>query len=149
MVFAALYQFGLKSDVGADTLSHFFKMVRVDTHVGNNRSILLSCVRNAEGDTPTCVSTRTILKKCDKVSAPTSDFNPNWYKAAKTINLNQALPEYRAEILEDQNGNQTVADFPATNLRRDKIQGQLLNSCIIKLMNKKTIDSIFTAAFLK
>jgi hypothetical protein len=21
-----------------------------------------------------------------------SDFNPNWYKAAKTINLNQALP---------------------------------------------------------
>ena len=26
----------------------------------------------------------------------------------------------------------------ATNLRRDKIQGQLLNSCIIKLMTKKT-----------
>jgi hypothetical protein len=31
-----------------------------------------------------------------------------------------------------------ISVFRATNLRRDKIQGQLLNSCIIKLMNKKT-----------
>jgi transposase-like protein len=34
--------------------------------------------------------------------------------------------------------NRWVIRYSATNLRRDKIQGQLLNSCIIKLMNKKT-----------
>ncbi len=34
MVFAALYCFGLKSGVGANTLSLFFKMIRIDTHVG-------------------------------------------------------------------------------------------------------------------
>ena len=48
MVFATLYQFGLKSGVGADTLSHFFKMVRVDTHVGVSPSALRTQLNNME-----------------------------------------------------------------------------------------------------
>jgi hypothetical protein len=40
MVFAALYLFGLKASVGANTLSLFFKMVRIDTHVGVSVSAL-------------------------------------------------------------------------------------------------------------
>jgi hypothetical protein len=40
MVFAALYLFGLKAGVGANTLSLFFKMVRIDTHVGVSVSAL-------------------------------------------------------------------------------------------------------------
>ncbi len=40
MVFAALYQFGLKSGVGADRLSQFFIMIRIDTHVGVSTSSL-------------------------------------------------------------------------------------------------------------
>ena len=48
MVFAALYLFGLKSGVGADTLSQFFKMVRVDTHVGVSPSALRTQLNNME-----------------------------------------------------------------------------------------------------
>ena len=35
---ATLYQFGLKSGVGAGTLSQYFKMIRIDTHVGVSES---------------------------------------------------------------------------------------------------------------
>jgi transposase len=35
------------------------------------------------------------------------------------IKIQRAITEYRAEILEDQNGNQTVADFP------DKVKRQV------------------------
>ena len=48
MVFAALYLFGLKSGVGADTLSQFFKMIRVDTHVGVSPSALRTQLNNME-----------------------------------------------------------------------------------------------------
>lgn len=34
MVFATLYHFGLKSGVGAEALSQFFKTIRIDRHVG-------------------------------------------------------------------------------------------------------------------
>ena len=40
MVFAALYQFGLKSGVGAEALSQFFKTIRIDKHVGVSPSVL-------------------------------------------------------------------------------------------------------------
>lgn len=40
LVFAALYQFGLKSGVGAETLSQFFKMIRIDKHVGVSPTVL-------------------------------------------------------------------------------------------------------------
>jgi len=40
LVFATLYTFGLKSGVGADTLSRFFKLIRIDTHVGISASAL-------------------------------------------------------------------------------------------------------------
>jgi hypothetical protein len=43
-----LREFGLKSGVGADTLSHFFKMVRVDTHVGVSPSVLRTQLNNME-----------------------------------------------------------------------------------------------------
>jgi len=47
-VFAALYQFGLKSGVGAETLSEFFKMVRVDGHVGVSPSALRGQISKME-----------------------------------------------------------------------------------------------------
>jgi hypothetical protein len=33
MVFSTLYQFGLKCGVGADNLSQYFEMIRIQTHV--------------------------------------------------------------------------------------------------------------------
>lgn len=48
MVFAALYVFGLKSGVGAETLSQFFKMIRIDTHVGVSPSALRTQLNNME-----------------------------------------------------------------------------------------------------
>jgi hypothetical protein len=40
MVFATLYQFGLKSGVGAESLSQFFKTIRIDGHVGVSPTVL-------------------------------------------------------------------------------------------------------------
>jgi AraC-like DNA-binding protein len=48
MVFAALYFFGLKSGVGANTLSLFFKMIRIDTHVGISVSTLRTQLNQME-----------------------------------------------------------------------------------------------------
>ena len=48
LVFAALYQFGLKSGVGAETLSQFFKTVRIDKHVGVSPSALRDQITKME-----------------------------------------------------------------------------------------------------
>ena len=48
MVFAALYQFGLKSGVGAETLSQFFKTIRIDKHVGVSSTVLREQITNME-----------------------------------------------------------------------------------------------------
>ncbi len=34
MFFSTLYQFGLKSGIGVDSLSEFFTLVRMDIHIG-------------------------------------------------------------------------------------------------------------------
>lgn len=39
-MFAVLYLFGLECGVGADKLSRFFKLIRIDTHVGVSPSVL-------------------------------------------------------------------------------------------------------------
>ncbi len=39
-VFATLFMFGLKSGIGTQTLSQYFKMIRVDTHVGVSETAL-------------------------------------------------------------------------------------------------------------
>ena len=41
LVFATLYMFGLQRDVGAETLSLFFKLICIDTHVGVGRILTL------------------------------------------------------------------------------------------------------------
>jgi hypothetical protein len=48
MVFAALYQFGLKSGVGADTLSHFFKTILILNF--NVRCLCLFIIWGEEGN---------------------------------------------------------------------------------------------------
>ncbi len=48
LVFAALYLFGIKSGVGAGTLSQFFKMIRIDTHVGISPSALRTQINTME-----------------------------------------------------------------------------------------------------
>jgi hypothetical protein len=48
MVFAALYQFGLKSGVGAEALSQFFKTIRIDKHVGVSPSVLRDQITKME-----------------------------------------------------------------------------------------------------
>ena len=53
MVFSALYCFGLKSGVGANTLSLFFKMIRIDTHVGVSVSALQTQLKQMEELLPT------------------------------------------------------------------------------------------------
>ena len=48
MIFAAVYVFGLKAGVGADTLSLFFKIIRVNTHVGVSASALRTQMNKME-----------------------------------------------------------------------------------------------------
>lgn len=45
---AVLYQFGLKHHVGADQLSEFFRLIRIDTHVGVSASALRQRMRDLE-----------------------------------------------------------------------------------------------------
>jgi Family of unknown function (DUF6399) len=40
MVFSTLYQFGLKSGVGAESMAQYFEMIRIDKHVGVSASVL-------------------------------------------------------------------------------------------------------------
>jgi len=48
MVFATVYVFGLKAGVGADTLSLFFKMIRIDNHVGVSPDALRTQINKME-----------------------------------------------------------------------------------------------------
>ena len=48
LVFAVLYLFGLDCGVGADKLSRFFKLIRIDTHVGVSPSALRSQLNQME-----------------------------------------------------------------------------------------------------
>lgn len=75
MVFAALYQFGLKSGVGAEALSQFFKTVRIDKHVGVSPSVLRDKITEmelllpqfqAECENSTTKQTRKIVEGLDE-----------------------------------------------------------------------------------
>ena len=59
---------------------------------GNKLSMRLNCWRNADGETPICVSTRISLKKSDNLSAPTWLCIPNTYITANVKSFNQASP---------------------------------------------------------
>ena len=48
MVFAVLYSFGLQNHVGAESLSNFFKLIRIDTHVGVSPNALLTLLKRME-----------------------------------------------------------------------------------------------------
>jgi RIO-like serine/threonine protein kinase len=43
------------------------------------------------------------------------------------IKIQRVITEYRAEILEDQNGNQTVADFPDKVKRQGMVNRDINN----------------------
>lgn len=71
MVFAALYFFGLKSGVGANTLSLFFKMIRIDTHVGVSESALRTQLSKMETLLPTfqTICEKQVKKQPHKIIA--------------------------------------------------------------------------------
>lgn len=48
VVFAVIYKFGLQCHVGADALSDFFKMIRVDTHIGVSPTAILKLLKRME-----------------------------------------------------------------------------------------------------
>lgn len=48
LVYATLYQFGLKNHIGAGQLSGFFELLRIDTHVGVSESTLRQCLQQME-----------------------------------------------------------------------------------------------------
>ncbi|MDD4915288.1 MAG: hypothetical protein PHW13_09680 [Methylococcales bacterium] len=48
MMLATLYIFGLDCHVGADKLAQFFKLIRIDTHVGVSPSALRRQLRHME-----------------------------------------------------------------------------------------------------
>jgi hypothetical protein len=48
MVFSTLYQFGLKSGVGAESLAQYFEMIRIDKHVGVSASVLRRQLKDME-----------------------------------------------------------------------------------------------------
>lgn len=52
LVFAALYSFGLRHHVGADALSDFFKLIRIDSHVGVSPGALRTQLRRMEALLP-------------------------------------------------------------------------------------------------
>ena len=53
VVYAALYQFGLKNHIGAEQLSEFFRLIRIDTHVGVSPNALRIRLRQMESLLPT------------------------------------------------------------------------------------------------
>ena len=50
---AVLYKFGIQHHVGADALSDFFKMIRINTHVGVSPSAMLNQLKRMEELLPT------------------------------------------------------------------------------------------------
>lgn len=52
LVFAALYSFGLRHHVGADALSDFFKLLRIDSHAGVSPGALRTQLRRMEALLP-------------------------------------------------------------------------------------------------
>lgn len=48
LVFATLYQFGVKNQMGASQLSEFFRLIRIDTHVGISENSLRQQLRKME-----------------------------------------------------------------------------------------------------
>ena len=49
LVFACLYLFGVKNHVGAEQLSSFFQLLRLDTHVGISANALRTRLQEMEG----------------------------------------------------------------------------------------------------
>jgi len=64
MVFAVLYSFGLRHHVGADALSDFFKLIRIDTHAGLSPGALRTQLRQMEALLP-------VFQQSCEASAPT------------------------------------------------------------------------------
>jgi hypothetical protein len=52
LTFASLYTFGLECHVGADKLAQFFKLIRIDTHVGVSPSALRQQLKRMESLLP-------------------------------------------------------------------------------------------------
>ena len=50
---AVLYKFGIQHHVGADALSDFFKMIRINTHVGVSPNAMLNQLKRMEELLPT------------------------------------------------------------------------------------------------
>lgn len=66
LMVAVLYSFGMESHVGADKLSRFFKLIRIDTHVGISPSALRQQLSRMESLLP------LFQKRCESdVSGPT------------------------------------------------------------------------------
>ena len=53
LIFAVLYKFGIQNHIGADALSDFFKMIRINTHVGVSPSAMLTQLKRMEELLPT------------------------------------------------------------------------------------------------
>jgi hypothetical protein len=53
LIFAVLYKFGIQNHVGTDALSDFFKMIRINTHVGVSPSAMLNQLKRMEELLPT------------------------------------------------------------------------------------------------
>ena len=53
LTFAVLYKFGIQHHVGADALSDFFKMIRINTHVGVSPGAMLNQLKRMEELLPT------------------------------------------------------------------------------------------------
>jgi len=78
-VFSSLYVFGLKAGVGADTLSLFFKMIRIDTHVGISPVALRTQINKMERLLP------QFQEECEKSTVGCSE-------GRTTTPLNVAVP---------------------------------------------------------
>ena len=61
LVFATLYKFGMQGHAGADALSDFFKMIRIDMHVGVSSGAVLKQLKRMEELLP------IFQKRCEAV----------------------------------------------------------------------------------
>ena len=52
MFFAVLYTFGMECHVGADKLAKFFKLIRINTHIGTSASAIRNQMNNIENILP-------------------------------------------------------------------------------------------------
>jgi len=113
LVFATLYQFGLKSEIGAGQLSEFFQLIRIHTHVGISENALRQQLKEMEGLFVTyqqqCESSATAPVSARTVAMDETFFQqmmilvmmdlPSGYVFVETVAADRSFETWKAAVI--------------------------------------------------